>query len=275
MRTTTAPFRTPRSLALCSLLGLILAAGCAPPPPAGTPLAPGEIHELAASLTAATEPLQALRASGTGSAKVSGRRMAFSFALVYDAPDWVRADLRPEAGSLSGTMTALLLWSDQCGRVYFPGRSLDVRGCMSRADGPLAGIDLASAALGALDGSVLEELKDARVTRDGDIVVLTGDYRSAIVSTEFRGAPPRLHSVSLRDGQNLLTLTYRGHGWRPFGWFPKTVSARLETGGREAMTFDLDYSAARLTEHVDRGSYTFEVPPGARIVSWEDLGLWR
>ncbi len=253
----------------------ITMAGCAVSPPPAPPLGTDEIRALAEHLTVETDALQALRASGSGSAKVAGRKVFFSFAIVYDEPDWLRADLRPEVGSLSSTLTALMLWSDQCARTYFPARSIEVRGCVSRADGSLTGFDIASAALGAIDRRALEELKDVTVVTEGDVLHLEGRYHAVNVAAEFVEEPPRLRSLTIRDGENTLTLKYRGHGWKPFRWFPKTVSATLVRGGREAMTFDLEYSSAKLTGHVDRNEFGFEVPAGVRIMSWEDLGLWR
>lgn len=264
------------SLALCTALaGLLWLIGCAVPPPTGTPLGTDDMRALAATLTVETDALQALRASGTGTAKVAGRRIFFSFALVYDEPDWLRADLRPDVGSLSSTLTALMLWDEQCARTYFPARSIVVRGCMTRADGALTGLDMASAALGALDRRALAELKGATVETDSDVIRLAGRFRTADVTAEFTDTPARLRSLVIRDGENTLSLEYRGHGWRSFRWFPKTVSARLDRGGREVMTFELEYTSAKLTGHVDRNEFTFDVPPGARIMSWEDLGLWR
>ncbi len=210
---------------------VLTAAGCAPPPPA-PPLSSDEMLAVAEHLTVETNALQALRASGSGSAKVAGRKVFFSFALVYDRPDWVRVDLRPDAASLSSMMTAIMLWSDQCARTYFPARSIEVRGCMSRADGSLTGFDVASAALGALDRGALTQLRDATVVTDGDVVRVEGRYRAALVSAAYEGEPPRLRSLTVRDGENTLTLEYRGHGWKPFRWFPKTVTARLMRDGR-------------------------------------------
>ncbi len=41
------------------------------------------------------------------------------------------------------------------------------------------------------------------------------------------------------------------------------------------MTFDLEYSSAKLTGHVERDDFGFVVPSGVREMSWKDLGLWR
>lgn len=254
---------------------LAMAVGCATPPPSGEPLSDGALAEIADALTRQSAPLEAIRSSGTGVAKFDGRRVEFAFAALYDAPGWARADVRPEAGSLSSTMTALLLWDDECGRCYLPARAVEISGCADGAEGRYGGLDRAALLLGVPDGDLVNALQDARIARRGDGFTIEGTVGGSAVTIVAEGSPPRLRGLSLVEDRTELRLEYEGHGWKPFAWFPKTTEVTVLRGGRVALSARLEFRAARLSSHVDRGSFVFDVPSDTQLVDWNDLDLWR
>ncbi len=264
-----------RAASLALAAAVLLAAGCSAPPPPGTPISREELAEIASALAETTPDLQGLRGSGSGTAGFAGRSFEFTFALAYDSPDWLRADLRPKIGSLSSTLTALFLWDRGCSRVYSPARTMEVRGCPAGPGEAFADLDYAAAFLGKLDDRVLGELEDATISTSNGGSVVRGTYRGMFLTVGIAGSPARISSLRIEDGETEISLRFAGHGWRSFDWFPETVEAAFVRDGREVVSASLVYKSARLTEETDRDAFTFDVPPDVKIVGWEELGLWR
>ena len=266
---------TTRALAAAALAGVAALHGCAGAPPPGTPVSGAALAELAARLSAPSARVEALRGSGHGTARLSNREVSFAFTLVYDNPGWLRADVRPELGSLSGTMTALLLWEADCGRCYLPAKGVEIRGCLPEEGVTLSGIDQASLLLGAPQSSLIDQLTDACVAMEDDSIVIRGRRDEATMRASFEGDPPRLRELVVREGLSELTLTYEGHGWKKLPWLPETTVVTLLRRGKRELSATLQFRTLRQVEHVERRDYDIHVPPGARIVGWEDLKLWR
>jgi hypothetical protein len=254
---------------------LLLAAGCAKPPPPGVPLTHDELETLASSLAEDAGELAGLRASGAGGVTFGARGFEFAFAAVYDNPGWFRADLRPKLGSLSSTMTALVLWDGGCARAYLPARAVEVRGCLAGPGEAHADVDYAAAFLGRLDARVVAGLEDAEISVAEGTTVVRGVYRGIDVELSLGGDPARMTGLRLTEPGGVLELDYEGHGWTSVDWLPETVEARLTRGGREVLATSFVYRTARPAEEIDRDDFTFKVPPDVEIIGWEELGLWR
>ncbi|MFH1503015.1 MAG: hypothetical protein ABIG03_08220 [Candidatus Eisenbacteria bacterium] len=252
---------------------LLLVAGCTKLPPPGAPVTEDELELLVAELSRDAGELRGLRASGSGSATLVGRNVDFTFALAYDNPGWLRADLRPEVGSLSSTLTALVLWEGGCSRAYLPARGLEVRGCLAGPGEMFADLDYAAVSLGRLDARVLTGLENAEISVSEDARFVRGTHRGVELELEVRGSPVRMTGLTLTDDDSVIEFRYGGHGWKPFGWFPETVSTRFTRAGRTVVSASFNYKSATLADGIDRSSFTFDVPPDATIIGWEELGL--
>jgi hypothetical protein len=267
--------RRRRGRAALAALALSLVCGCAGGPRIGVPVSDAGLSELADLLCSAGSDVQALQCSGAGSAHLERRDVSFDFAFIYDAPDWVRADVRPELGSMSGTMAMQLVWEGDCGRCYLPARVLEFTGCLSGEGLAMAGTNPVSLLVGAPQRRLVESLEDARIRRDDDRIILEGRRGDTTVHARFEGELHLLRELRMRNGLTELRLSYDGHGWKSQGWLPRTTEIRILRNGRRDFSAKLDFARAKQLEHIDRSRHTLEVPPEATSLSWEDLGIWR
>jgi hypothetical protein len=258
------------------LVATSLLAGCATAPEVGEPMSPSELKELARALTASRGEAAALRATGDGHMRVTGRTLKMSFALVYESPRWLRADLRPDLGALGASLTAQALLDGDCARLFFPARLLEVTGCLSDVAGA-EGLDPASFLLGRPDLSYMERLANPSVRHRGTTLSVTGDLGDVSVTTDVdteRSVVTRISIASPEDERSLV-VSYDGYGWKPSLAAPSEVKLVAMEGTDREVTIELWYDSMRATESVDREEYALEVPPGVLQVDWRELNVWR
>lgn len=263
-------------LSLALAAAAVFSLGCARPPEPGEPIGGDDVVRLAEALSAPGAEIVGLRGSGGGEITVSGRGTVVSFAFVYSDPGWLRVDLRPELGAAGHSLSSLSVLDGQCLRSYFPARAVEVMGCLSDLAESVPEVDLAALALGIPRLAFLGDLEDARLARADDGLVLTGTLEGRRLKLSATGAIMTVSRLDLEitPGGSTLSLTYSGQGWHAIASLPRSIEIGVRGGKREAR-LALELTRARLVDRVQRQDYDLEVPPGARRISWADLGLWR
>lgn len=259
------------------LLLAVLVAGCARAPVAGEPTRPEQLEELARELNAAGLSGSSFRGSGSGEIRASGRTLDVSFALVYERPQWLRADLRPALGTMGANLTALALMEGDCARLYFPTRLVVVTGCLSDVAGRADWLDPAAFLLGLPDASFLTRLIEARSTRDGDRLTIYGRAEGTRVRVDIDETGPFITDIEIEGEteEERLRVSYGGHGWKDGAATPREVELVALEGTSREITVRVRFEKLRSSEPVDRESYALDVPPGVLEVDWKDLSIWR
>ncbi len=259
--------------ALIVLTTLLLIAGCARTPPPGEPLTPSDLSLLVASLNGHIAEDGGVRGAGMGEIMVGGRRFHYSFALVYSRPGWLRGDFRPEVGMMGASLTALAMIEDDCAWAYFPARMTLIRGCFEDAMGGFRANDPASFLVGLPDASYLLGLADPTILAGDGSATVAGTIDGHTVTTELDTNLDVIRRIEVIDADEKrgMTIAFAGHGWKDGLPVPRSVKLTAFDGTARDVRVELDYRSLRATEDMDRGSYSFDVPEGARILSWRDL----
>ena len=101
-----------------------LLSGCARAPHVAEPVGPSELARLVDTINTAAPGAESYRGTGDGEISVSGRTLKVAFAIIYERPGWLRADLRPAIGTMGASLTALALVEGDCARVYLGCRRI-------------------------------------------------------------------------------------------------------------------------------------------------------
>jgi len=272
---------TPRTRPLIALLAALLAAltigGCAMAPDSGEPLRPAELETLVSELTLALSGEGSYRGTGKGEITVSGRTLKVAFAVVYERPGWLRADLRPELGTLGASLTALGTMENGCARMFFPARLLVVTGCVSDVAGDVAELDPAALVLGLPDPSLLSRLEGVSSSRRGERVRIAGHYGGANVVVEVNESLPAITAIEIArdDSDDRMRLTYGGHGWKSAAPVPRTVEMTALEGTSRELGMSVRYETLKPAGPVDRAEYEPVVPDGVLEIDWKELNIWR
>lgn len=251
--------------------------GCARAPRVGEPVGPSELAGLVDAINTAAPGAESYRGTGDGEIRVSGRTLKVAFAVVYERPGWLRADLRPAIGTMGASLTALALMEGECARLYFPARLLVVTGCISDVAGYEGWLDPASLILGLPDASFITRMTDVTAARRGDLLTLEGLAGSSRIRVKIDESRSVITEIELgRDGKDgNLRLSYAGHGWKPGTSAPRTVELVALEGESREIGIKISYDTLRGAESVDRDAYDLEVPPGVLEIDWKELSVWR
>ena len=262
---------------LLMAVAFALLTGCTRAPHMVEPVGPPELATLAAAINAATIGAGSYRGTGDGEIEVSGRTLKVAFAIVYERPGWLRADLRPAVGTLGASLTALALMEGECARLFFPARLLVVTGCISDVAGYSDWVDPASLILGLPDASFLTRMNEVTASRRGGLLTLEGLVEDSRVRVKIDEERTVITQIELgRDGTDAqLRLSYDGHGWKPGTSAPRTVELVAMEGESREMRISIRYETLRGGESVERDAYGLSVPPGVLEIDWKDLNLWR
>jgi hypothetical protein len=246
-------------------------------PDAGEPLRPAELETLVNELALALSGEPSYRGTGKGEITVSGRTLKVAFAVVYERPGWLRADLRPELGTLGASLTALGTMENGCARMFFPARLLVVTGCVSDVAGDVAELDPAALVLGLPDPSLISQLEDVSSARRGDRVWIAGRYGDADVVVEVDESLPAITSIEVArgDSDDRMRLTYGGHGWKGAAPVPKTVEMTALEGTSRELSMSVRYETLKRGGPVDREEYEPVIPDGVLEIDWKELNVWR
>ena len=265
------------TLLLGTALLLAVAAGCSRAPGVGEPVAPSELPEIVDSINSGVPAADSFRGSGDGSIRVSGRTIDVAFAVVYERPGWLRADLRPAVGTLGASLTTLALMEGECARLYLPARLLVVTGCVSDVAGYADWGDPASLVLGLPDASFITRMTDARASRGRGVLNIDGVMGESLVHVEVDESLPAITEIELgREGSDdALRLSYGGHGWKAGTTVPRTVELTALEGTSREINISIRYDKLRGDDPVDREAYDLGVPPGALEINWQELDIWR
>ncbi|MEA3409327.1 MAG: hypothetical protein U9Q95_03165 [Candidatus Eisenbacteria bacterium] len=266
-----------RRLLLLIAVAFALLSGCTRAPHMVEPVGPLELVTLASAINAATSGAESYRGTGDGEIEVSGRTLKVAFAVVYERPGWLRADLRPAVGTMGASLTALALMEGECARLFFPARLLVVTGCISDVAGYSDWADPASLILGLPDASFLTEMSEVTASRRGGLLTLEGLVEDSRVRVKIDEDRTIITQIELgRDGTDAhLRVSYDGHGWKPGMSAPRTVELVAMEGKSREMRISIRYGTLREGESVERDAYGFEIPPGVLEIDWKDLNLWR
>ena len=268
------PAVAPRATGVALALALLVS-GCARPPAPGTPLAPGELEEIAASLESTTRALEGARGAGSGDVRFGRRGAPFSFAVVYSRPGWLRIDLRPELGLAEASLTTLGVVDGGCARLYVPGRMLEVRDCFAAPMLDEGGFDLGGLLMGAPGAAFLRKLDEPRVRPADDRRVVSGRLTGAMVAATIADGGALLElEIAGSDGAK-IALVYSGHRDVGGALLPRRVEGVVSDGGGREVDFDIRYRSLKPDRSIERKQYEFVVPEGVRVIGWDDLSLWR
>ena len=261
---------------IAMLLLFSLLAGCSTAPGTGEPVAPSRLTEIAESINAGAPNAPSFRGSGDGRIRVSGRTIDVAFAVVYERPGWLRADLRPAVGTLGASLTTLALMEGECAQLYLPARLLVVTGCISDVAGYADWIDPASLILGLPDASFITEMTGVTARRGRGLLTLDGLMGESRVRVKIDETASVITEIELgRDGtDDTLRLSYGGHGWKPGTTAPRTVELLALEGKSREITISIRYDSLRRGDPVDRDAYDLGVPPGALEINWQELNIW-
>jgi len=254
-----------------------LLSGCARAPHVAEPVGPSELARLVDTINTAAPGAESYRGTGDGEISVSGRTLKVAFAIIYERPGWLRADLRPAIGTMGASLTALALVEGDCARLYFPARLLVVTGCISDVAGYDDWLDPASLILGLPDASFITRMTDVTATRRGDLLTLEGLAGTSRIRVKIDENRSVITEIELdRDGTDgNLRLSYAGHGWKPGTSAPRTVELVALEGESREIGITIRYDTLRGAESVDRDAYDLGIPPGVLEVDWKDLSVWR
>lgn len=256
---------------------LVLLAGCSTTPRTGELLAPAELDELVDAINSGLPEAESYKATGDGEIALSGRTVNVAFAIVYEPPGWLRADLRPAYGSLGASLTTLALMEGECARMYMPARLLVVTACMSDLADYGEWIDPAALLLGLPDAAFLTKMTALTATRRGGLVTFDGlaDGSPVRVKVDEERAVITEINLGKLDTDEYLSLTYSGHGWKPGTTVPRTVELVALEGESREVAMTIRYDSLRGGPEVDRDAYDLGVPPGALEIDWKELNIWR
>ncbi|MCK4409662.1 MAG: hypothetical protein KAW67_06225 [Candidatus Eisenbacteria sp.] len=265
-----------RILALAAAL-LTLLSGCSQAPRVAEPMGPSALAALVDAINTATPGAESYRGTGDGEIMISGRTLKVAFAIVYERPGWLRADLRPAIGTLGASMTALAVMEGECARLFFPARLLVVTGCISDVAGYNDWLDPASLILGLPDATFITRMTEVTATRRRGFLTLeglAGDSRTSVKIDEDRAVITEIELA--RDGTDgQLRLSYAGHGWKPGTFAPRTVELVALEGESREIGITIRYNTLRGGVSVDRDAYDLKVPPGVLEIDWRELSFWR
>jgi hypothetical protein len=265
-----------RVLSILALAAVALLAGCAPPQ-VGEPLAPSELEALAEAINSGLPQAESYRGTGDAEITLSGRTVDVAFAVVYERPGWLRADLRPALGTLGASLTTLALMEGECARLYLPARLLVVTACLSDLADYGDWIDPASLVLGLPDASFVTRMTEVTSTRRGRLLTIDGLADGSPVRVKIDEELAVITEIELgHEGTDeYLSLTYAGHGWKPGTTVPKTVELAALEGESREVEIRMTYDSLRGGAAVDRGAYDLGIPPGALEIDWKELNIWR
>jgi len=265
-----------KPLILCAL-AIAVVGGCTSAPRVGEIVEPSELKLLAAALSAGVPDAGSYRGTGDGEISVSGRTLGVSFAVVYERPGWLRADLRPALGSLGASMTSLALMEGDCARFFFPARLIVVDGCISEIAPYGDWIDPVSLILGLPDPSFITKLSGVTSSHRRGQLILDGVVEDSRVRVSIDEERAVITGVELgRVGtEESINIEYSGHGWKAGSSVPRTIEFLALEGTSREVGVTLRYSTLRWGEPVDRDAHALAIPEGVLEVNWQELNLWR
>jgi len=254
-----------------------LLSGCSRAPRVVGPLGPSELAVLVDEINTAAPGAESYRGTGDGEITVSGRTLKVAFAVVYERPGWLRADLRPAIGTMGASLTALALMEGECARLFFPARLLVVTGCISDVAASNDWLDPASLILGLPDASFILRMTGVTASRGGGTLTLEGFVEDSRVRVEIDEDRSTITEIELgRDGTDAhLRFSYEGHGWKSGTSAPRTVELVALEGESREIRLTLRYNTLRGGESIDRDAYDLEIPPGVLEIDWKELNVWR
>jgi hypothetical protein len=214
-----------------------------------------------------------MRGSGAGAVVVSGRRIRFDYAFLYSRPRWLRLDVKPSVGAAGASFTALGIVDGLCARAYLPHESVEIQACFEDSLTDALALDPAAFLLGCPDVSLLERLEDATIAREHDSVTVGGRFSSrrvTVVVDPSLGVVNALH-VADDDGKRIASLSYEDHGRVGGRLIPRDIKIEVFEGTRRESSIELRHSSLKVGGEVARGEYTYEIPPGVQVLSWEEL----
>ncbi len=266
-----------RRLPLLVLAVFTLLSGCSWAPRVVEPVGPSELAMLVDGINTAAPRAESYRGTGDGEITVSGRTLKVAFAIVYERPGWLRADLRPGIGTMGASLTALGLMEGGCVRLFFPARLLVVTGCISDIAVYDDWLDPASLILGLPDASFITRMTGVTASRRGGTLTLEGLVEDSRVRVKIDEERAIITQIELgRDGTDShLRLSYEGHGWKPGTAAPRTVELVALEGESREMRISLRYDTLRGGASIDRDAYELKVPPGVPEIDWKELSFWR
>jgi hypothetical protein len=269
---------TRRALAGVALLALAcVLSGCSMAPRGSEPLESSELQKTIDALKRAQGYAVSYRGTGTGEILVSGRTLKLAFAVVYERPGWLRADLRPQLGTLGANLTALGTMENGCARFFFPARLLVVTGCISDVADDIELLDPAALALGLPDASLFSNLSDATATRRNRTVRVQGHCGDAVVTLDIDEKLPAVTSIELaaQGSDEGMRITYGGYGWKDGVVLPRTVELSAFEGTSRELGLSIRYDTLKPGGPVDRAEYKPVIPEGVLEMDWKELNFGR
>jgi hypothetical protein len=265
-----------RLLTLAIALSALLS-GCSQAPRTGEPLGPTALATLADAINTATAGAESYRGTGSGQIRISGRTLKVAFAIVYERPGWLRADLRPAIGTLGASMTALAVMEGQCARLFFPARLVVVTGCISDVAGQHDWLDPAALILGLPDASFIARMTSVTAARRRGSLTLDGFAGDSRVRVQIDEDQSVITEIELgSDGTDgNVRVSYSGHGWKPGTTAPREVTFVALEGESGELGITLRYDTLRGGASIDRDAYDLKVPPGVLEIDWRELSFWR
>jgi len=247
--------------------------GCGPRPGVRTPIDDGELADLAGRVAWPGPGEPTIRATGTGQMVVSGRTLRFGFALLQSGASWLRIDLRPELLGYGAGLNALVLIEGACARAYFPARVIEVRGCFDEIFGFPGVQGAASLATGFPDSVLVASLEGAAIARVGDELSLTGRLLETPVELLVDPADGLVGRIVAGDPDAFdeVTIEYGDRGWKDALPCPRIISVVAREGTSREARVRLEFETFREAASIERDQHGLPTPPGARILSWDDV----
>ena len=253
-----------------------LLSGCSRAPRVVEPVAPSELGVLVNAINAAAGA-QSYRGTGDGKITVSGRTIKVTFALVYERPGWLRADLRLPIVPMAAPLSVLALMEGECARMFLPARLLVVTGCIPGVGGDDGQLDAASLILGLPDASFITRMTEITATHKRGFLTLEGLIGDSPVRVKIDEKRSIITEVEVgREGTDRnLRLSYSGHGWKAGTSAPRTVELVALEGESGEMGITIRYETLRGGESVDRSAYDLKIPPDVLQIDWRELSFFR